>query len=116
MVGQFDEFGKTMRDAEGVENWERGLEAMHRYRSLGDDRLACLLVDPGGGHFAWSERQARYAATFLRNAALLIADGRPPKVSRLDVLLLSQSWYRFCCPHFLGLKVLWFFVSSHCWG
>lgn len=70
MLGQFDEFGKApMRDAAGRENWENGRDEMAAYRALGPDRLGSIVIEPGAGHFAWSDRSAAYLALFLRKAA-----------------------------------------------
>jgi len=69
MLKQFDEFGGTMRDADGREAWEGvpGLIAAHRARNAG--HLVSLVVEPGAGHFAWSDRNAAYLALFIRKAA-----------------------------------------------
>lgn len=70
MVGQFDEFGGLMRDANGFEGaWERGRNNIQDYRAANPAHLASLLVEAGAGHFAWSEGNAQYLALFLRKAA-----------------------------------------------
>jgi hypothetical protein len=69
MIGQFDEFGKVMRDANGRETWEGGRDALADWRRAGEDRLGSVVVEPGAGHFAWSERNAKYLALFIRKAA-----------------------------------------------
>ncbi len=69
MVGQFDEFGGTMRDASGRESWQGGRDAVGEFRKAHARNLASILVEPGAGHFAWSERNAVYLAQFLRKAA-----------------------------------------------
>jgi hypothetical protein len=88
MLGQFDEFGGTMRDESGTETWEDGANRLAGFRSLGPDRLGSLLVEPGAGHFAWSERNAAYVSLFLRKAAASIipaaGDGRKVRLSRPD--------------------------------
>ena len=59
LVGQFDEFGGLMRDDKGFEGpWERARAHMNAYRQR-DENLGCLVVEPGAGHFAWSERCAK---------------------------------------------------------
>jgi len=76
MVGQFDEFGGTMRDPSGRENWEGGRDAMVAFRTRHECHLGSIVVEPGAGHFAWSDRNAAYLAMFLRKAAQArIADG-----------------------------------------
>ena len=76
MVGQFDEFGGMMRDENGRENaWESSCEGMASYRSTNEARLASVVVEPGAGHFAWSDRNATYLALFLKKAGATI--GRP---------------------------------------
>lgn len=70
MLGQFDEFGKAMmRDENGRENWENGRDEMARFRALDPASLGSIVIEPGAGHFAWSERSAAYLALFLRKAA-----------------------------------------------
>lgn len=69
MLGQFDEFGGVMRDAQGRESWEGGRDALAAFRAQNDRHLASLVVEPGAGHFAWSERNAAYLGLFLRKAA-----------------------------------------------
>lgn len=69
MLGQFDEFGKVARDEGGRENWENGVVAMRTFRSADARNLGCFAVEPGAGHFAWSDRSAAYFALFLRKAA-----------------------------------------------
>jgi hypothetical protein len=69
MIGQFDEFGKIGRNADGVENWEKDRDKLVAFRGKDDRHLASIVVEPGGGHFAWSDRNAEYLALFLRKAA-----------------------------------------------
>ena len=69
MIGQFDEFGRTMRDKYGRETWEGGRDAVAAFRAADERNLASIVVEPGAGHFAWSDRNARYLALFLRKAA-----------------------------------------------
>jgi hypothetical protein len=70
MLGQFDEFGKAMmRDDKGRENWENGRDEMIKFRSLDSANLGSIVIEPGAGHFAWSDRSAAYLALFLRKAA-----------------------------------------------
>jgi hypothetical protein len=69
MVGQFDEFGGTMRTEAGRESWEGSRDAVAAYRALNEHHLASIVVEPGAGHFAWSGRNAEYLAMFIRKAA-----------------------------------------------
>ncbi len=70
MLGQFDEFGKSMmRDDKGRENWENGRDEMIKFRSLDPANLGSIAIEPGAGHFAWSDRSAAFLALFLRKAA-----------------------------------------------
>ena len=69
MTGQFDEFGGTMRDAGGRETWEGGRDALAAYRAANPGNLASIVVEPGAGHFAWSDRNAAYLAMFIGKAA-----------------------------------------------
>lgn len=69
MLGQFDEFGGTMRDAEGRETWEGGRDALAAFRAQDERHLGSVVIEPGAGHFAWSDRNAAYLALFIRKAA-----------------------------------------------
>jgi hypothetical protein len=69
MVGQFDEFGGTMRNAAGRETWEGARDAVATFRAQNPRHLASIVVEPGAGHFAWSDRNAAYLALFMRKAA-----------------------------------------------
>lgn len=78
MLGQFDEFGKVARDENGRENWENGVDSMRVFRSADPRNLGSFVVEPGAGHFAWSDRSAAYFALFLRKAARMrIPDWSP---------------------------------------
>jgi len=68
MLGQFDEFGGTMRDESGRETWEGGRDAMAAFRARDEGNLGSIVVEPGAGHFAWSKRNAAYLALFIRKA------------------------------------------------
>jgi hypothetical protein len=69
MIGQFDEFGKIGRDENGVENWEKDRDKLVAFRAADECHLGSIAVEPGGGHFAWSDRNAEYLALFIRKAA-----------------------------------------------
>ena len=69
MLGQFDEFGGTMRDDAGRETWEGGRDALAAFRAANERNLGSVVVEPGAGHFAWSDRNAAYLALFIRKAA-----------------------------------------------
>jgi len=69
MIGQFDEFGGTMRDESGRETWEGGRDALAEFRGQHARNLGSIVVEPGAGHFAWSDRNAAYLALFIRKAA-----------------------------------------------
>jgi hypothetical protein len=69
MLGQFDEFGQKLRDEAGRENWENGRDSLAAFRALDPGNLGSIVIEPGAGHFAWSERSAAYFALFLGKAA-----------------------------------------------
>ncbi|MCX5683837.1 MAG: hypothetical protein NT049_09150, partial [Planctomycetota bacterium] len=69
MIGQFDEFGGTMRGEDGRETWEGGRDALAAFRAQNERNLGSIVVEPGAGHFAWSDRNAAYLALFIRKAA-----------------------------------------------
>jgi hypothetical protein len=58
-----------MRDASGRETWEGGRDALAAFRAANERNPGSVVVEPGAGHFAWSERNAAYLALFLRKAA-----------------------------------------------
>jgi hypothetical protein len=96
MIGQFDEFGGTMRDANGRETWEGGRDALAEFRGQHERNLGSLVVEPGAGHFAWSDRNAAYLALFIRKTtqaripADWPADARQPvSLKEIDV---NQGW------------------------
>lgn len=85
MIGQFDEFGKVMRDETGRENWEGGRDGLAAFRAANDHNLGSIVVEPGGGHFGWTDRSAAYFALFLRKAAAAIGTtGAPDAKATLD--------------------------------
>ena len=69
MIGQFDEFGKIGRDENGVDNWEKDRDKLAAYRAADERNLGSIVVEPGAGHYAWSDRNAHYLALFIRKAA-----------------------------------------------
>lgn len=69
MLGEFDEFGGVMRDANGRETWEGGRDQLAAHRAADPRNLACVIVEPGAGHFAWSDRNAEYLAMWIGKAA-----------------------------------------------
>jgi len=84
MLGQFDEFGGTMRRPDGRETWEGGRDALLRFRAKHKANLASVVVEPGAGHFAWSDRNAAYLAMFIRKAAQARIDAGTGKVREID--------------------------------
>ncbi len=69
MLGQFDEFGGVMRDENGRESWESGRDQLAAFRAADERNQGSVVIEPGAGHFAWSERNAAYLALFIRKAA-----------------------------------------------
>lgn len=70
MLGQFDEFGRSMmRNEAGRENWENGRDSLADFRGKDAGNLGNIVIEPGAGHFAWSDKNARYLAMYLRKAA-----------------------------------------------
>lgn len=69
MIGQFDEFGKIGRDDSGIENWEKDRDKLVAFRTQNEHNLGNILVEPGAGHFAWSDRNAEFLALFIPRAA-----------------------------------------------
>jgi len=70
MIGQFDEFAGRMRTEDGTARSLLGAEAsVHGFRSVDAANLCAAVVEPGAGHFAWSDRNADYLALWLAKAA-----------------------------------------------
>jgi hypothetical protein len=72
--GQFEEFGPgpsgVLRDFEDRETaWKAMREMLLGLRAKDGRNLIAYLVEPGGSHFAWSDRLAPYVAAFVREAA-----------------------------------------------
>lgn len=91
MVGAFDEFHGTMRNAEGREAWERYTELLAKHRAADESRLVSIVVEPGAGHFAWSDRNAAIASMFIRKSAAgriprswAIDSDAPPAMQKID--------------------------------
>lgn len=83
MLGHFDEFGPKPRDENGRENWENGRDSLLDFRAKGERNLGSLVVEPGAGHFAWSDRNADYFSLFLRKAASArLPDPKKPGVCK----------------------------------
>lgn len=78
MLGQFDEFRGVMRDEAGREAWEDDRDALAAFRAQDERHLASIVVEPGAGHFAWSDRNAAYLALFIRKAAQARIPDWPP--------------------------------------
>jgi hypothetical protein len=53
-----------------------GDSAIH-LRTANPDNLIGVVTDPGGGHFDWSDRQARFLAFFIRKACALRLPEKP---------------------------------------
>ncbi len=69
MLGEYDEFGGTMRDDAGREAWEGARDKLAAFRTADEHHLASIVVEPGAGHFGWSDRNAAYLALFITKAA-----------------------------------------------
>ncbi|MBL7220325.1 MAG: hypothetical protein ISS69_09445 [Phycisphaerae bacterium] len=84
MLGQFDEFGGTMRRADGRETWEGPRDQLARFRAKNEANLGSIVVEPGAGHFAWSDRNAVYMAMFIRKAADARIGAKGTGLKRID--------------------------------
>ncbi|MFW5752856.1 MAG: hypothetical protein ACOCYV_02265 [Planctomycetota bacterium] len=79
MLGQFDEFGGRMRTATGLEPaWMHPRDALAAARAREPGHLVSLAVEPGAGHFSWSQRNADYFAAYLAAAARARIPEDPP--------------------------------------
>jgi hypothetical protein len=93
MIGQFDEFGGTMRNETGRETWEGGRDAVAAFGAQDPRHLASIVVEPGAGHFAWSDRNAQYLALFIRKAAQACIPSNWPVDAR-EPIALNEIDYR----------------------
>jgi hypothetical protein len=91
MMGQYDEFWGTMRKEDGRESWERARDDLMAHRATNEAHTCTLAVEPGAGHFAWSDRNAAYAAAFIREAARAripaawpVDSAKPPALVAVD--------------------------------
>ncbi|MEX2382125.1 MAG: hypothetical protein WD490_07065 [Opitutales bacterium] len=70
LSGQFDEFGGLMREENGREPaWENPKDAIARHRAANPGLVVTFAVEPGAGHFGWSDRNAELFSLFLAKAA-----------------------------------------------
>jgi len=93
LVGEFDEFGGT-RDQAGREAWMNTRDAIADKRSADDPgsaRLLTYMLEPGAGHFAFSDKAAAFTAKWIAAAAAARvpaawdADAeQPPTLNRID--------------------------------
>jgi hypothetical protein len=80
MMGQFDEFWETMRTPDGNESWHRAQGYIARFRDADPaGNLGAFVVEPGTGHFPWSDANATLLAQWIRSVAArrIPADGGP---------------------------------------
>jgi hypothetical protein len=105
MVGQFDEFGGLMRDENGRENaWEGACDGMASYRATNEARLASVVVEPGAGHFPWSDRNSAYLGLFLKKAGQAIGKPVDHKTGWLTELNLRKAGECAAYTQFKGDK------------
>lgn len=90
LLGQYDEFGGVMRDAQGGEHWDKITTELADFRAADEARLCSIYVEPGAGHFSWSARNSQVAAEFIRAAATSLIPktwdiqlNQPPALNRV---------------------------------
>ncbi|MCC5850622.1 MAG: hypothetical protein JJU29_21250 [Verrucomicrobia bacterium] len=87
LTGQFDEFGGLMRDEDGREPaWENPKDALARNRAANPDLVVTYAVEPGAGHFGWSDRNSKLFSLFLAKAAT-----PPPSSERVATPLNARE-------------------------
>ncbi len=91
MLGQFDEYNGVMRREGGHDVWTNFAERLAAFRGADANNLASMVVEPGAGHFAWSDRNATYLAMFISKAAKAripeswpIDSAQPPTMLQID--------------------------------
>lgn len=91
MVGQFDEFGGRMRDENGYEAaWQNPAKALADFRTENENHVLGMVVEPGAGHFAWSERNGALLGAWIKKAAAAripaqFDASKPPTLKAVDV-------------------------------
>jgi hypothetical protein len=70
LVGQTTEWPQYRDGRPGDRDyfWPVVRDSAIRLRTAHEDNLIGVVTEPGGGHFDWSERQARFAALYIRKA------------------------------------------------
>lgn len=94
MVGQFDEFGGTRREDGWEPAWMGVAKALGEQRAAQPAALWSMVVEPGAGHFAWSERNEQYLGMFIKKAAALripaeFAADKVPELKKIDA---ASGW------------------------
>src|ERR1035438_5277954 len=74
--------------------WPPVRDSVLRLRAADENNPVGVVVDPGGGHFDWSKRQARFVALYIRKACHYrlpkdIAAGAPV---RLNTIARESGW------------------------
>jgi hypothetical protein len=97
MIGNFDEFGKIGRDANGVENWEKDRDKLLKFRAEDEENLGSCVIEPGAGHFAWSKKNADYLSLFIKKAAAAkIPESWPIDANKPAKLLELKATDGYC--------------------
>jgi len=70
LVGQTTEWPQYRDGRQGDRDffWPVVRDSALRLRAADEHNLIGVVTDPGGGHFDWSERQARFVALYIRKA------------------------------------------------
>lgn len=72
LMAEFDEYWGTMRRADGYESWQRALNDFFiPYRVASEEHLGAFMVEPGSGHFAWTEANGRFLADWITTVTAL---------------------------------------------
>lgn len=93
--GQFEEFGPDGDVPAGQSRelqWHTVRDTLLALRSKDPKQLCTLLVEPGAGHFAWSERLARFVALYIRKAAAARLGDTPDGKSAVVALDPERGW------------------------
>jgi hypothetical protein len=82
IVGETTEWPQYRDDHAGDRDffWPVVRDSAIRLRTTSPENLIGVVTDPGGGHFDWSDRQARFLALFIHEACRL----RLPKAAPVD--------------------------------
>lgn len=96
IVGETTEWPQYRDGRQGDRDffWPAVRESAVALRKANENNLVAVVTDPGGGHFDWSERQARFIALYIRKACQyrLPKKATPDGPVKLNKLSKESGW------------------------